>query len=653
MKNLQYNFKKIGLFTILLSIVVSCDRDLSDDVVPAGFPTTAEIFTDNPVGLTDQFFRSFDPAAGANTEGFGVDNNEAFEGTSSIRIDVPASNDPNGNFIGGVFEDRGAGRNLSGYDALTFYAKGTTSGSVTFGFGTDFDKSEFEPSFAVSTVIQLTSGWTKYIIPIPDASKLIQEKGLFLFSAGGFDPANDGPNGNEVAWTFWIDELRFEKLGTIGQPRPFLFNGAASATNTFNGATSTITGLGETFNLPTGRDISVVASPDYFSFSSSNEAVATVSSKGIVTVNSQGSATISASIGGVDANGGLTVNSQGNLPQSPMPQDLQENVRSLFSDQFTPATIIDTNPGFGGSTTATELLSTPDGEFLIYSNNNFTGIIFDSPIDGTEMDFLHVDVYVQDVSTDVGIQIRDIGANQVLETNIFNGFPDGDDKDYRANLNGFATAGTWRSFDIPLAGDIASQKNNLGALILTGGPNFILDNIYFYKKVIAPTPNVDDSSATQKEFPLGFESSSVTYTITSFEGANSAIETNPDQSGINPTSTVMRYTKNNGAQFFAGSFIDLDAPIDFSSSQIVRAKVWSPKADIPMRLALEMNGGGGQIVADTTIPVANEWVEIEFDFSRAYNPGVSYARFITFFEFVPGLSGDGSTYYIDDLKVLN
>ncbi|MFN5664542.1 MAG: glycosyl hydrolase family 16, partial [Bacteroidota bacterium] len=60
------------------------------------------------------------------------------------------------------------------------------------------------------------------------------------------------------------------------------------------------------------------------------------------------------------------------------------------------------------------------------------------------------------------------------------GNPLGDDKDLRTTLTGFQT-GVWKSFDIPLNGAIQNQKSKLGAIILTGGPNFMLDNIYFYK----------------------------------------------------------------------------------------------------------------------------------------------------------------------------
>ena len=97
------------------------------------------------------------------------------------------------------------------------------------------------------------------------------------------------------------------------------------------------------------------------------------------------------------------------------------------------------------------------------------------------MTHLHVDVYTQSPGTSVEIQIRDVGVNGELETNVFNGLPDGDDKDFRFTADGLQV-GQWTSFEISLDGDLATQKNNLGALILVDGPDFILDNIYFYKE---------------------------------------------------------------------------------------------------------------------------------------------------------------------------
>lgn len=171
---------------------------------------------------------------------------------------------------------------------------------------------------------------------------------------------------------------------------------------------------------------------------------------------------------------------------------------------------------------------------------------------------------------------------------------------------------------------------------------------------LPPTPNVDDSDAAQVTFPVGFESTSLVYDIIGFEGAASAVEGNPSATGINPTQTVLRTTKTVGAQFFAGTLLNLDAPIDFSASEIISIKTLSPKANIPVRMALENQaiGGDSQVVLDINTTTVNEWEELLFNFTGQLDPSINYDRIILFFEFIPDLQGDGSTYYYDDLIVV-
>lgn len=171
---------------------------------------------------------------------------------------------------------------------------------------------------------------------------------------------------------------------------------------------------------------------------------------------------------------------------------------------------------------------------------------------------------------------------------------------------------------------------------------------------LGPSPNVDDSNALSVSLPVGFESTILTYDFEGFEGAASAIEANPDPSDINPTATVMRSTKTVGAQFFAGTLLNLDTPIDFSTSEIISVKTWSPKADIPVRMALENQaiGGSSQIVIDINTTTANEWEELVYNFTGQIDPNINYDRVILFFEFIPELPGDGSTYFYDDLFVI-
>ena len=65
------------------------------------------------------------------------------------------------------------------------------------------------------------------------------------------------------------------------------------------------------------------------------------------------------------------------------------------------------------------------------------------------------------------------------------------------------------------------------------------------------------------ELPVTFESATADYNVIGFEGADSAVEANPDPSGINTSNTVVRTTKTEGAAFFAGTAMGLDVPDRF------------------------------------------------------------------------------------------
>jgi hypothetical protein len=450
---------------LLFFAITGCERELSDEAVFAEFPANGDVFTDAFSAGLDYF-----PfvGEGADPEAFSVVTDEVFEGNAAMRFDVPSFG--NG-FVGATFNTT-VKRNLTGFDALTFYAKASQAATLNdVGFGIDGDINN--KYLTTLSGLEISTNWKKYVIPIPDASKLIGEAGLFWLAEGAsFD-------GDEGGYTLWFDEVRFENLGTIAQSDPAIFSGQDLTQQSFTDSSIIISGLTQTYNLASGINQTVTTAPSYFTFSSSDTGVAIVDELGVISVIGEGTALITAIIDGVEARGSIQINATGGLQSAPAPTLPQANVKSIFSDAYTNATEIDFAPGFGGSTTETALVGGAGDSFLSYANNNFTGIIFNDTVDASALTFMHIDVYVQEAGTEVGIQIRDIGANQEIETNQFTGFPDGDDKDYRTDLTNLSV-GQWTSFEIPLAGGIANQKNNLGAIIITGGPNFILDNIYFY-----------------------------------------------------------------------------------------------------------------------------------------------------------------------------
>ncbi len=466
--NRQY-IKLTVVLGMLLSLI-SCERELSEDTVFATFPKTAAVFTDSPIGLGTNFYF---PYAGSKPTAWSLDNEVSYIGTTSMRFDVPNANDPEGNYAGGILKIDGGARNLTTFDALTFWAKASQGVTINeIGFGEDFETNKYQ---VTRNNVSLSTNWQKYIIPIPDASKLVQEKGVFRYAAAGI-----GTVGQEVGYTFWIDELKFEKLGTLAQPQPKILDGNSVTQNTFNGASMQVTGT-QTFHTASGQNITVTAAPSYFTFSSSNPDVATVNELGTVSVTAAGTTAISAVIAGVAAQGGLEVVSIGDFTLPTAPTVPSQNVISVFSNAYTNVPVDYFNGYWGGSTTQTEDISIDGEDFKQYTQLNFVGIEFQNPtIDATAMTHLHLDVYTEETGS-LTIRIRDRGADGIIESDN-NGNPIGDDQDVSFTVSGASLVpNQWNAIEIPLDGGLTSQKNNLSQLVFVGGiTSFIVDNIYFH-----------------------------------------------------------------------------------------------------------------------------------------------------------------------------
>lgn len=160
------------------------------------------------------------------------------------------------------------------------------------------------------------------------------------------------------------------------------------------------------------------------------------------------------------------------------------------------------------------------------------------------------------------------------------------------------------------------------------------------------------SGAEMLQLPLTFESATLDYHFTEFGGAPTSVVTNPNSGGINTSAHVATTLKANGAQTYAGSFIELQTPIDFSEMHKISMKVWSPQAGQIVKIKLEnlLNGTSINIEKDATTTVANGWEELTYDFTGIENAN-AYQRIVIFFDF--GNTGVGATYYFDDIKLTN
>lgn len=478
-----YSLKKIGFAIMGLLLVLGCQNDFSD-LQEAKYSVNPDVFIDTfSPGLN---FAAF---GGTVVLGFQVDKDVSYNKTAaSMRFDVPNVNDPDGAYVGGSYFTE-VGRDLSGYDALTFWAKSSQSATIdVIGFGNDFGANKYQAS--ISGLV-LSTVWKKYIIPIPDPSKLKIEKGMLFLSEG----PEDGKG-----YTFWIDEVKFEKLGTVSNGQGSILNGADKVETSFVGVTRIIDGLISTFNLPNGINQAVNVTPAYFVFTSSNPAVATVDELGVVTTVGAGTTVITAKLGANAAKGSLTINSAGTYVHAPTPIQDASKVISIYTEKY-PNVPVDYYNGYWApyQTTKSADFTVSGDNVLNYTNFNFVGIQFSAPtIDASVISHLHLDLYMPNAipaGANFKVQLVDFGADGVA------GGTDNTSSTVTF-VSPTLVSKSWIGLNIPLSSLTGlASKTHIGQIILEGAniTNFYADNIYFYNDgsiipsvptTAAPTPTV-------------------------------------------------------------------------------------------------------------------------------------------------------------------
>lgn len=475
MKNIfKHKFIKPFLGISLL-LALGCQRDLND-LEPASYSKNPDVFLDTfSAGLNYAAF------GGSDVKAFDVDTQVKYSGTTSMKIAVPDYGSPEGAYAGGTFFTS-VGRDLSDYNALTFWVKATQSANIdVLGFGNDLGENKYQVSLSG---VAVNTNWKKVIIPIPDAEKLKMERGMFFYS--------EGPENNK-GYTFWIDEVKFEKIGTISYQSATVLNGENKTVTSFVGVKNVLDGLTAQFSLPNGTSQAVNLTPYYFNFTSSNPSVATVDGVGNVNTIAAGSSTITASLGNNVAKGSLIINSSGAYTHAPTPTQDASKVISLFSDKYSNVPV-DYYNGYWApyQTTLSSDFEVEGDHVLNYTNFNFVGIQMSSPpVNATSMSHLHLDIYLPNAmpaGANLKIQVLDFGANGIYGGN--------DDKTGETTITAPTLQGQkWVSLNIPLTAFAGlTSKAHIGQVIFVGTniSGFYADNIYFYNdgSIITPTPTV-------------------------------------------------------------------------------------------------------------------------------------------------------------------
>jgi len=191
----------------------------------------------------------------------------------------------------------------------------------------------------------------------------------------------------------------------------------------------------------------------------------------------------------------------------------------------------------------------------------------------------------------------------------------------------------------------SNAYNNVVLIFDLGTPGNGSANFTFYFDDLRQTNTIEELA-----LPMSFESTALNYDFVNFGGAGASVVNNPNATGINTSSKVGKMVKG-APEVWAGSFISLANPIDFSTKKFMKVKVHSPRVGAKLLLKVENQTNGGiSFEKEVATTVANAWEELTFDFT-AINTANSYQKVVLIFDL--GTAGDGSsnyTYYFDDIS---
>lgn len=576
---------------------------------------------------------TYEAFAGSLLEAVQESVDSMYAGTSGLEVTIPGT-DPW--WSGGAFTDSTA-RDLTSYNALTFWAKASIDATLDVaGLGNDNTGTSLYT--AEMNNIALTTSWQKYVIPIPLASKLISEGGLFYFAEG-----------EGVDYQIWMDEIVFENLGTITNPRPSI-------------PTTTIdVSLGETVNVGNGTvifdvdgtDVTVSAMPGYFTFYSSDPGVVSVGGDGVITAAGVGTAALTADLGATAATGTITVNVTSPVPEpatpAPTPSPNPADVVSLYSDYYTPATTVDTWSADWDQADVQDFVIGTDSTKK-YTNLVFAGIEFTtSTLDASAMTNFHMDVWTPDPTAAPAVfkvKLVDFGADGA--------WGGGDDVEHELTFDeNTMSSETWVSIDVPLASFTnLTTTAHIAQMIVSGDPNTVyVDNIFFYDSGISTEPTV--AAPTPTHDPANVVSLySDAYTPATTVDTWSAVWDDADVADFVVNSDNMKqYTNLN----FAGIEFTTST-LDASAMEYFHMDVWTPDptaAPAVFKVKLVDFGadgawGGGddvehELTFDENTMSTGSWVGIDVPLTDFTNLTTTahLAQMI--------ISGDPNTVFVDNI----
>ncbi|HSG49765.1 MAG TPA: hypothetical protein VLA43_18220, partial [Longimicrobiales bacterium] len=626
-----------ALILLALLFTVGCD---DDDASPTGpipeSPTAGAVFGDAfAEAVTFQAF------ADSKLDAVQIDETVAYEGSSSLKVTVPGPGDASGFFAGGAFTSS-TPWDLSQYDVLTFWARADRNATLNVA-GLANDNTGTSLYMVETTNLNVSGVWRKFFIPMPDPSILSTEAGLFYFAEG---------HENDAGYNIWFDNIQFEKLDA-SLVRASMTNRTITIEP---GSTDRVTGLTATLAAG-GVESTVSPMPRYYTFSSSDPAVASVAADGTITAGEVGTAVITAKLGELEVGGSVNVTSGTPLTEpAPTPTRAAADVISLYSNAYTNVTVDTWSAPWDNADVEDTQIAGDDVK--LYTNLTFAGIEFTSQtVDASGMDGFHMDIWTPDGAPGEVFKIKlvDFGANGV--------WSGGDDVEHEISIVApTLKSKEWVSIDVPLS-DFAGMttRAHVAQLIISGNPNTVyVDNVYFFKGEVegpggppavepaipAPTPDYDAGDVVSL-FSDAYTDVAVDTWSAEWDGADVADVTVAGNAAKKYTNLVFA-----GIEFTS-------ATVDATGMTHFRMDIWTPDATDGgevFKIKLVDFGANG-------VWSGGDDVEHELELTAATTPAIGTGAWYTLaipLEDFTGLttrgalaqliiSGDPNTVYVDNV----
>ena len=439
-------------------------------------------------------------------------------------------------------------------------------------------------------------------------------------------------------------------------------SGSASVTVAQEAAALTVTpasvvlsAVGETAQLMaevTDANEHVIAEPSV-TWTSGDEAVATVDASGLVTAVADGETMVTATSGDASEAATVTVATEA-MPSAgpPAPTHAAADVISLFSDAYDDVTVDTWSTDWDQADVADVEIAGDAAKK--YTNLAFAGIEFyaSQTVDATDMTHFRMDIWTPNETETAAFRVKlvDFGPNGV--------HGGGDDSEHEVTVTAAEGLGTekWVQLDLALAdfGGLVA-RNNLAQLIISGDPNTVyVDNVYF-RRGEGPPP------APEPTEPAPVPTHAAANVISLFSDAYDDVTVDTwsavwDQAGLEDTDIAGNAVKKYSGLGYAGIEFT-SAPVNAAEMTHFRMDIWTPDDTSTGAFKVKLvdfgangvwDGGGDDTEHEVAITAAEglatgQWVQLDLalaDFTGLAARG-HIAQLI--------ISGDPNTVYVDNV----